>query len=148
MPHRCDLKNGYMTVFLSMVLLVITGFLLAVYGYIRTDAAKKDAEMRSAVAVRSILSDYCRPLYESYGIFAIDGGYDTRKMNFEAAESRIREIVEDNDAILPYGAELLAPEKVDIMSAETLIDADYSKLKEVIAVYVKERLTVIRTKEL
>ena len=148
MPHRCDLKCGYMTVFLSAVLLVMTGFLLAVYGNIRTDAARKDADLRTAVAVRSILGDYCRPLYERYGILAIDGGYDTKKMNFEAAEARIREILEANDSILPYGAALVNVDRVGIISAEMLVDSDYSALKENISDFVKKRLTVIRTKEL
>ncbi len=137
-----------MTVFLTMLLGVMIFFLLAVYSAVKIDGGKKDALMRSAVSVRGILGDHCRPLWDRYGILAIDGGYDTGSLRFSVMENRIRDLINKNDSLMPYAGDDVFAEEVEIKQAEMLIESSGRNMKDAIGDYVRERLAVRAAAEL
>lgn len=88
--------RGSLTVFLSLVLLFITGLFFTMSEAVRITCVQKHSLRAAAQAADSFGADYCRPLYEWYGILAVDGGYTQEELRLSETERRFREILEEN----------------------------------------------------
>lgn len=68
--------DGSITVFFALVLGCILSLLLTCLEGARFTASRALAEEACAVACESVLSDYYLPLFERYGIFGFNAGFD------------------------------------------------------------------------
>jgi hypothetical protein len=69
--------EGSITVFLSLVLLLILSLLLTIIEGARVNTAKVFAERSLTTAMDSVLAEYYGPLWEEYHIFGLDTGNGT-----------------------------------------------------------------------
>lgn len=84
-------QKGEITVFLSLILLLILSLIGTVIEGARVSVAKAYASRALTISMDSVLGEYFYPLYEDYHLFFLDGGYSLREMDI----SQITEIMED-----------------------------------------------------
>ena len=78
--EKCDMRRrGSITIFASMVIMLVINFLFALLEASRYTELNKLAEMRSSSDIESVFSQYCVPLYEEYGLL----GYDCQGSSIE-----------------------------------------------------------------
>ncbi len=68
-------NNGSITVYLTLMLLIMLSFVFTALEAARITSAKAYHVMVSEMASESLKGSYFFPLFEEYGLFAIDGGY-------------------------------------------------------------------------
>ena len=68
------MKKGSITVFLSLVLVLLFSFLLTTLEAARIRGATAYVSMITDLAGDSVLASYYYPLFENYRIFGIDAG--------------------------------------------------------------------------
>jgi len=66
------MEKGSVTVFLSFVFVPILSLILVMLEGARCSAAAAGADMQLTTCVESLMGEFYRPLYEQYGLFAID----------------------------------------------------------------------------
>ncbi|MCR5102503.1 MAG: DUF5702 domain-containing protein [Butyrivibrio sp.] len=95
MRHQSQV-NGYLTVFLSLSITVILSLVLALFQGARVSAFKMKSEIISDVAMKSVLSEYSRELYEQYGILMVDTSYGQKKGGIINAQDHLKYYIEEN----------------------------------------------------
>ena len=60
--------KGYLTVFLSMSIMIILSLILVLFQGARIGAVKLKTECVADISMNSILAEYSRALYEQYGL--------------------------------------------------------------------------------
>jgi len=87
-------KEGVITVYLSLILLLMLALITTVLESARIQAAKACIEIAAEAAVTSAFSDYYLPLYERYHIFGLDESYGTGSADAAMLEQKICEYME------------------------------------------------------
>lgn len=70
-------EKGSITVFLSLILVLLFSFLLTALETARITGAKAYISMISQLSGESLLAHYYSPLFEEYKLFGVDAGYET-----------------------------------------------------------------------
>ena len=135
-------QNGYMTVYLGLIAVVLTAFMFGLMRNARIIYMQKSAYDRTKVSADAMLSDYCIPLAEDYGLFAIDGGYDTKKLSLTTLEDNVSALIDMNKEMWSADGAAETFEKADISSAEMLITEDMQTLRDQILNYAKYHMTI------
>lgn len=89
-------QRGEITVFLSLVLVIMISVLFTVIEAARTNAVQFQAECVADMALQSALAEYNRELLEQYELFFIDIGYGTEKSGYELLEQHILHYMDKN----------------------------------------------------
>lgn len=71
------MRRAEITVFLSMVLILIVSFILGIIGTVVIQTSKNRSRLETDSAIFSIFGEYQKDLLEEYHIFAIEGTYKT-----------------------------------------------------------------------
>ncbi|WFR57556.1 DUF5702 domain-containing protein [Anaerocolumna sp. AGMB13025] len=90
----CKQKEGSITVFLSLVLLLILAITMTTIEAARVNGAKVYAERALQTAMDSVLSEYYRPLLEEYHLFGLEGSYGTDNLNTDVIAAKLRNYME------------------------------------------------------
>lgn len=93
---RSSQADGYLTVFLSLSIMVILSLVLALYQGARIGAVKMKAECVADISMNSCLAEYNRALYEQYGLMMVDLGYGTGKGSVKNLEEHLRFYADKN----------------------------------------------------
>lgn len=94
--------HGTMTVFMGMTLLMILSVFFSLLEVNHYQALKKEAREVSGIGMESMFADYCRVLWDQYGILGIDGGYGSSKLDPDMASARMTDYLLDNLSVPSY----------------------------------------------
>lgn len=86
-------KKGSITVFLTMLLLLIASFFFALLEISRIKGLHTKAELVEDVAMESVFAEYQREIYEDYGLLLLDGAYGGESFQIQTMEYRLEEMV-------------------------------------------------------
>ena len=70
-------ENGYLTVYLALVMTVMLSLYLVLIEGVRSNAIRLEAECVADIGLNSVLAEYHRELLNRYNIFAVDSSYGT-----------------------------------------------------------------------
>ncbi len=84
-------SEGAITVFLSLVLLLILSLVMAILESARVNTAKIFAERALTTAMDSVLAEFYDPLMEEYHLLALEAGYGSGMMKTEVMEDKLKE---------------------------------------------------------
>ncbi len=88
--------KGYITVFLSLSIMIILSLVLALYQGARIGAVRMKTECVADIAMNSVLAEYSRELYEQYGLLMVDTSYGTGNPSIKNLEDHLRHYAEKN----------------------------------------------------
>ena len=135
--------EGSITVFLALVFVLIFSLILVSCEEARSAALRSYAKLMLAAGTESAASDYYRPLFDDYGLFALNLGYGSRKPDTVRLEDKIRASVLANSEevsiarcgitdVIPYLSDDCAIVRRQMISAEksALVESAITKLLE------------------
>lgn len=88
--------GGYLTVFLSLVLLVLLPLAIALIESVRQRAAKLEAAISADVAMNSIMAEYQRDLFQNYHLFFVDVSYGDGQPSYDKIKAHLETYAEGN----------------------------------------------------
>lgn len=91
--YRAD---GYLTVFLSLILTVMMSFCLVLIQGARENTRRLETECVTDIGMDSILAEYHRELMKQYDLFFIDTSYGTSFASYEQTEEHLKRYLEKN----------------------------------------------------
>lgn len=94
-PVRSSAK-GYLTVFLSLSIMIILSLILALYQGARIGAVRMKAECVADISMNSCLGEYSRALYEQYGLLMVDMAYGTGSASVKKLEEHLKYYADKN----------------------------------------------------
>lgn len=83
-------QNGYLTVFLSLILTVILSLCLTLIWGARESTRQMEMEYVTDIGMNSILAEYHRELLEQYDLFFIDTSYGTSEASYEKTAEHLK----------------------------------------------------------
>ncbi len=86
-------QKGSITVFLSLVLVLLFSFVLTTLEAARITGATAYLSMISKISSDSFFAHYYSPLFEKYGLFGVDAGYGTTYFSKEKVEQHLSDYV-------------------------------------------------------
>lgn len=86
-------ESGSITVFLSLILLLIFAMCAALIEGARIHTGRQREQLILEAAVDSVFTEYCLPLYENYHVFFLNRGIDTDSLTGEEFLSSIQEYI-------------------------------------------------------
>lgn len=127
---HCFCAQGQITVFMALTMTLIFSVVLSAVEAVRVNTVRLLARTASELAVESVLAEYNIPLYERYGIFAIDGNRD----NFtNDILSYVRK--NESEGFFEFNAE-----QVYIGEMTALSDMEYKPMEKEIVQYMRAYL--------
>lgn len=87
-------KEGSITVFLSLVLLLILAVTMTTVEAARVNGANVYTERAFRTAMDSVLSEYYFPLFQEYHLFGLDGSYGTGNTDLDAISAKLNDYME------------------------------------------------------
>jgi len=141
--HRLRLTGrGQITVFLSLILMLIISFALGMIDVVRIHGTKDHMARAANLAMEAFLTDYNIPLKERYGLFAVDGGYGGIKLDESQIEAMINTYTNYNTGNDVHSTGNITWFKADhnqisIDSFTKLSDYDFQILEHEIIEYMK-----------
>ena len=93
--QRHDLQ-GTMTVFMGMTILMLLSIFFSLLEVVHYISLREKSAMLSKIGIESMFADYCRPLWDEYGVLAIDGGYGGEILDLCMATDRMESCLADN----------------------------------------------------
>lgn len=100
------------TVFLSLTIIMVMSLVLSLVEVVHFYTVKKFTEHVSKIGTESSFGDFCRPLFDDYGIMAVDTGYCNSTMDMDKFENRITEYLDSN--LNPKGASYIRANVKDV----------------------------------
>lgn len=91
-----DIRQGSITVFASLTLLLVASFLLTLLEAARVKGLDAYAGMNRVNALESVFSEYNRTLFEEYGIFLMDGSYGSGTLDLSEINGRLQAVSQKN----------------------------------------------------
>ena len=88
--------EGQVTVFMTLLFLVVVSLLMAQYRSALFYTCQADAERAACLSVESFLAGYHRPLRDYYQILAVDGGFGQSAFQEEWLEEQLCSVFEEN----------------------------------------------------
>ncbi len=126
MPERLlnNKNNGSITVYLTLMLLIMLSFVFTALEAARITAAKSYQVMISEMASESLKGSYYYPLFEEYGLFAIDGGYGGTETDIVQLTEFLNDKLEFSTFWTWRGLITADNPKTFVNSTETLLTSD------------------------
>lgn len=93
---EADGFDGYLTVFLSLILSVMISLCLALVLGARENTRRLEIECVTDVGMNNILAEYHRELLKQYDLFFIDTSYGTATASYEKTAAHLKEYLELN----------------------------------------------------
>lgn len=90
------MKNGYITIYFSLVFMVLLSFVLSVFEGIKVNAKRLKVECAYTVAQNSVLGEYHSELLEMYDLFYVDTSYKTGLPDYHKVEAHIWDYINQN----------------------------------------------------
>lgn len=90
------MRKGSMTVFMGMSIMLILSIFFSLLEVVHYRALKKEAVIVTKIGIESMFADYNRPMWEDFGILAMDAGYCNSEMDLNKVTDRIRSYLESN----------------------------------------------------
>ncbi len=117
--------KGYITVFLSLSLLIIASLVLALYQGARISAVRMKTECVADIAMNSVLGEYSRELFDQYGLLMVDTSYGTGNHTILNAQEHLKNYAQKNfERSVPGG--LLNAQTMTAMYCKDAKITDYS----------------------
>ena len=120
--------RGSITVFLSFVLTMVLGLFFTMSEVLRFFCLKKQTDRASLIAVESCFADYCRPLWEEYGLLGVDLSYGKDELDTETFEKRYYRYLDENGNAEGTHFFQSYPKKAALLDYSVLTDNDYAGL--------------------
>ena len=86
-------EKGSITVFLSLILVLLFSFILTALESARITGATAYLSMLSQLSADPLFAHYYVPLFEEYGLFGIDAGYETTYLSEEKIEHQLSDYI-------------------------------------------------------
>ena len=116
-----------MTVFLGMTIMLILSLFFSLLEVVHYFSIKKERILLADIATESFFADYCRPLWETYGVLGLDMGFGSDNADPSFAGERIMGVVADNitvpDDVVGGHHLVIGAELVELDSYGLLTDA-------------------------
>lgn len=90
---KVNKTEGSITVFLSLVLLLILSLVMTIIEGARVNTAKVFAERSLTTAMDSVTAEFYGPLMEEYHLLALDSGYGTNALQEEEIKNRLEDFM-------------------------------------------------------
>lgn len=87
-------KEGSITVFLSLILLLILAVIMTTIEAARNNGARVYTERALQTAMDSVLSEYYLPLFQDYHLFGLDGSYGMDNMDPDTISLKLKDYME------------------------------------------------------
>lgn len=135
-------KQGSITIFAAMCLLLIASFLFALLeaGYVRglSSVAKKTAEL----SMESVFAEYQSALWKEYGILALDGAYGNESFSVDCVTGAYLEALQENLKHEEKGTNLFSLEvgNVSCKEYQLLTDGQGGVFLQMMAAAMKEKV--------
>ena len=94
--HVLSRTKGYLTVYLSLTIMIIMSLILVLFQGARIGAVKMKSECTADTAMNSALAEYNRKLYEQYGLLFVDTSYGTDYPSIINTEEHLAYYVKKN----------------------------------------------------
>lgn len=134
------MMKGYLTVFLSLSLSILAGFLLFLAGNAARNAGKVRLEGDVDIAMNSVLAEFCIPLHERYDLFYVDISYLNRPPAISNMEERLEFYIkansESDSKFRPWGS--TRPGNVCISNICTAAEGMGNSMKYQAVCYMKD----------
>lgn len=134
------MMKGYLTVFLSLSLSVLIGFVLLLTGNSIRNAAKIRLECISDIGMNSVLAEFSIALHERYDLLYVDASYLSRKPAVSNIEERLTFYMNQNLNMYskdrPWGAVELR--EAAISKLMTAAQGNGSSMKSQAVKYIQE----------
>ncbi|SFC83491.1 DUF5702 domain-containing protein [Butyrivibrio sp. YAB3001] len=88
--------KGYITVFLSLSIMIILSLVLALFQGARIGAVRMKTECVADIAMNSVLAEYSRELYDQYGLLMVDTSYGTSSHSVLNMKEHLKNYVQKN----------------------------------------------------
>lgn len=85
-------KKGSITVFLALLLTMISSFLFALLETARVTGLDTRTELVSDMALESVFAEYQQDVYKNYGVLLLDGAYGSSDFQMQKVEKRLEEM--------------------------------------------------------
>lgn len=119
-----ETESGSITVFLSLILLILFSFTLTGAEAARQNASKAYLSMLGKLAGSSFLSTYYFPLLEEFDLFGVDAGYNSSFLKKEMINDALHENIEYAVLNTNGGMISFADPSVTLTGYSTLLDND------------------------
>ena len=90
------MKEGYLTVFLSLILSIMISLCLTLILGVRESTRRLEIECVTDIGMNSILAEYSRELLKQYDLFFIDTSYGSTRASYENTAAHLKEYVTYN----------------------------------------------------
>lgn len=87
-------KEGSITVFLSLVLLLVLAIIITTVEAARVNAASAISLRAFMAGLDSVMAEYYGPLYEEYHVFGLDAAYGSTEINQERISEKLSSYME------------------------------------------------------
>lgn len=139
-------KDGYITVYLSLTIVLMLSFVIALTEGIRVQTIRFQTECVMDMGITSIFAEYHRELLKQYGLFAIDTTYGEANGEEEKVKGRLLQFMNMNfiapgQKRLPNYKDLTAlhADNAHLSKVSYLSDAKGEVLEYQIIQYMKEQ---------
>ncbi|MDF2473795.1 MAG: hypothetical protein K0R21_1577 [Anaerocolumna sp.] len=117
-------QKGSITVFLSLIMLLILAVIMTTIESARISTAKTLINRSLITAMDSVMAEYYRPLFDNYHLFALDGSYGTGTIQETMITDKVEEYLnysfypEENIRFMDYQISLedFNPMEIDVDS--------------------------------
>ncbi len=89
MPGFKKVQKGEITVFLSLILILLLSLLAALLESASVRMARSERQIQLTYGLESVFAEYHKELWKQYHIFAIDEGYESNHYSYDSILSRL-----------------------------------------------------------
>ncbi|WP_455721517.1 DUF5702 domain-containing protein [Agathobacter sp.] len=140
--------RGSITIFATMLLMMISQFLFTVLEAGRNIELTNIAKMNSEAVVESVFAQYCRPLWDEYHLLTYDAGTDAAgNVNINEIDTYMRNVTTENfkistDDTIAFGTSMLrlSMDEIDPLKYALITDDNGGVYAREIVSYMKENL--------
>ena len=141
--------QGYLTVYLALLLGVMSALCLALTEGVRVSTMRMEAVCISDIASDSILAEYHRELFWKFNLLALDSSYGTGKIGSNLVEKRLKKYLEKNlrgmSEGIPGGvADLFYKDFLGMQLEEAQLEEAQTLTDEKGAVFRRQAVSAIR----
>lgn len=123
--QESDLKKGEITAFLSLIFVLMVSFVTAILESAVIQVTKNEKRLEMDAAIYSVFGEYQKELLEDYGVFALEGSYETGNFSEKQLIDRMHY----------YGAAGMEPE---ITGLQLLTDQNGQAFREAAVKYMED----------
>ena len=119
------MKKGEITAFLSLIFVLMVSFVTAILESAVIQVTKNEKRLEMDAAIYSVFGEYQKELLEDYGVFALEGSYETGNFSEKQLIDRMHY----------YGAAGMEPE---ITGLQLLTDQNGQAFREAAVKYMED----------